>query len=485
MRPNSLPQENCVRNNWLNVDMDGLRQILDRRGKQFLLYELVQNAWDERVTSVQVSLARPVHGYSEIVVTDDSPDGFRDLSDVYTLFASSYKKADPSKRGAFNCGEKFCLAYCEEATITSTTGRVAFDAKGRRRSGSVKRERGSEFRAKLRLTLAEWNQICAAAALLIPPVSTTFNGKPIPERAPLRTWTAKLPTVKADSEGSLRPTIRQTSISIYPILDGEESTLYEMGIPVVGIDTRFHVSIGQKVPLNIDRDNVTMSYLKTVRVEVLNHTHDLIEEPHANDSWVREAAGDARCTNEAIKSVLDLRFGANRVSFDPTDKGSNREAASQNWTVITGGSMSAGEWTNARRAGAIAPAGKLFPTQHSTKEPERHYSRTEWTPEMLAYAQFVERVSPALIGRKITVDFIRDPQMVCGQFFNTHFMVNLAHHDVENWEENILLMTHELTHDVVKSNDHLCHEFYETQGRLGARLALLIAKDPTALSATR
>jgi hypothetical protein len=466
------------RRDWVDVDMDGLRKILERRGKELAVYELVQNAWDENVTKVEVTITRPENGRSELVVTDDSPEGFRDLTDSYTMFAESYKKADPDKRGAFNLGEKYVLALCDEATITTTTGRVTFDSDGRRFTAKVKRERGSEFRGSMRLKIDEWEQMCAAVKKLIPPVPTFFNGTEITPRKPLRTWTATLPTVKSDSEGNLRPTERQTTVSIYRVLPGETAMLYEMGIPVVEIKAKYHVSVGQKVPLNIDRDNVTPAYLKTIYVELLNHSQDMIGKEDANEDWVRKAASDPRCSGEAIKTVLDLRFGENRVGYDPSDIGSNREAASQNWTVVTGGSMSAGEWDNAKRAGAIAPAGNLFPTNHGSKVPDKTYSRDEWTPEMLAYASFVERVSPMLVGRKVTVEYIRDRQMVCGQFFHTHFMVNLAQHSVDDWQENIELMLHELAHDVVKSNDHLVHQFYDTVGCLGAKLSLLAVETP-------
>jgi len=221
-----------------------------------------------------------------------------------------------------------------------------------------------------------------------------------------------------------------------------------------------------------------MTYLKAICVELLNHTRDMIEKEDANEDWVRKAASDPRCSDEAIKTVLDLRFGENRVGYDPSDIGSNREAVSKDWTLVTGGSMSAGEWENAKRAHAIQPAGKLFPTNLEGKVPDKTYSRNEWTPEMLAYAKFVEGVSPALVGHKVTVEYIRDQQMVCGQFFDTHFVVNLAKHSVGNRQQNIELMLHELAHSVVRSNDHLVHEFYETVGRLGAKLALLAVEKP-------
>jgi hypothetical protein len=41
-------------------------------------------------------------------------------------------------------------------------------------------------------------------------------------------------------------------------------------IPVVKINAKYHVSVGQKVPLSIDRDNVTPAYLKAIYVELLN-----------------------------------------------------------------------------------------------------------------------------------------------------------------------------------------------------------------------
>lgn len=468
------------RKNWLTVDMDGLRKVLERRGKAFAIFELVQNAWDENVTKVEVTMTRPKSGRSELTVTDDSPEGFRDLTDSYTMFAESYKKANPEKRGAFNLGEKYVLALCDEASITTTTGRVTFDDNGRHPTRNVKRERGSEFRGSIRLKIGEWEEMCAATLKLIPPVPTCFNGKEISSRKPIRSWAATLPTVMSDEEGNLRHTARETTVTVYPVLARETATLYEMGIPVVEINAKYHVSVGQKVPLNIDRDNVTPAYQKTIYVELLNHTQDLMEEKDANAIWVRTAASDSRCSNEAIKTVLDLRFGEDRVGYDPSDVGSNREATAHNWTVVTGGSMSAGEWANAKRARAIEPAGTVFPTNLKGKVPDKVYRRPEWTPEMLAYGTFVERVSSLLIRHAVTVEYIRDKDIVaaCTDHAETHITINLAQHSVDNWQRNIELLLHELSHRVVKSNDHLIHEFYRTVGRLGAKLSLLAVENP-------
>jgi hypothetical protein len=44
-----MPQK---RVGWLDVDLIGLKKLLARRGKEFVIYELVQNAWDEKCTEL-------------------------------------------------------------------------------------------------------------------------------------------------------------------------------------------------------------------------------------------------------------------------------------------------------------------------------------------------------------------------------------------------------------------------------------------------
>ena len=68
---------------------------------------------------------------AKVVVDDNSPVGFRDLSHAYTIFAESYKRGNPELRGQFNFGEKLFLSLCRTATISTTTGTVTFDDQGR------------------------------------------------------------------------------------------------------------------------------------------------------------------------------------------------------------------------------------------------------------------------------------------------------------------------------------------------------------------
>jgi hypothetical protein len=354
---------------------------------------------------------------------------------------------------------------------------VEFSKNSGRSRSKTRRATGTEFKGSLLLTIAEHKHILDKARYLIPPVPTIINGTALPTRTCLKKFNATLSTVIADAEGRMRPTKRPTSVCIYEPLEGETAMLYEMGIPVVETGDTWHIDIGQKVPLNMERDNVTPAFLMAVRVAVLNEMKGHLNLKLAVEPWVRTAGSSPLCDDETTRTLWDLRYGAKRVSFDPNDIGSNREAASQGFTVIAGGSQSAGEWNNGKRAGTITPAGQMFPTKLGSKIPDKVYTRDEWTPEMSGYAEFVERVSPDLVGHNVTVNYIDDAAMVCGQFFDSYFDVNLAHNDICDWQRNIELMLHELAHTVVRSNDHLNHLFYETVGKLGAKLALLVAHD--------
>jgi len=104
--------------NWFDVDRVGLSKQADAIPKGRLIAEPIQNALDEvGVSRIEITLV-PVPGrpLADLTVEDDGPEGFRDLSHAYTLYAPSYKRGNPEQRGKFNLGEKMVLSLCESAT---------------------------------------------------------------------------------------------------------------------------------------------------------------------------------------------------------------------------------------------------------------------------------------------------------------------------------------------------------------------------------
>src|SRR5713226_2919182 len=77
---------------WFVVSKEGLRKTLERKGKEFAIYELLQNAFDEASTKVTLTLAAPTNGKSILTCVDDAPLGYTNLSDAHTMFAKSKKK---------------------------------------------------------------------------------------------------------------------------------------------------------------------------------------------------------------------------------------------------------------------------------------------------------------------------------------------------------------------------------------------------------
>lgn len=483
---------------WFEVDRTGLRKLIEDKGPAAVVVELIQNAWDQNVTRVDVTLQLlPGKPVAEIVVEDDDPAGFAELDHSFTLFAESGKKADPEKRGRFNIGEKLVLSLCSEATISSTTGTIRFDAKGRHRSG-IRRDRGSRFEGTLRLTREDYAAVEQLVQSLIPPtgITTTFNGVTLEARAPLAELTATLPTAEADSEGVLRRVTRTTTVRVYSPR-GDEAMLYEMGIPVVATGDTYDVDIAQKVPLNFNRDNVPPAYLRSVRTTVLNAMHAYLTDDDATAAWVREASSDPRCSDSAITTVVAKRFGDKRVIADPSDAEGTKLAASQGFVVVHGGAMSAGEWANAKRAQAILPAGQVTPSPRvlaagaigpDGRDPYE-IPPEGYTPAMERLVTYASEVSALLIGQPIHVRLVdryfwrpeHSKRFIRGTFGGGQLTINVPRVKITNRREVNRLLIHELAHHF--SGDHLSEEYHDAQSDLGADLTEFAVERPDLFAA--
>jgi hypothetical protein len=471
------------------VDKEGLAKILARRGIEFAVTELIQNAWDEDVTEVHATLT-PVEGRRArytLRVEDDSPEGFLDLAHAYTLFADSYKKDDPELRGRFNLGEKLVIALCESATVMSTKGTIIFGSEGRSES-PVKTERGTIFEGVIRMTKEEAKRTTEVVNTLIAPedIETTFNGSPLPDRKPVKTFRvgSAIPTEVSDEDGFLRRVRRSTEVGLYATLPGEKATLYEMGIPVVETGDTWHVNVYQKVPLNTDRDNVTPSYLREIRKEVLNNAHDLLDEESAGERWVDNAMEDNDVSGEAVNAAMDARYTEKRVIFDPSDPEGNKLAVSQGYQVIAPRALSKKAWEHVREHEAAAPAGQVTPSPKvlAGAEGKPGVPREKWTPGMVQIAEYAEALASRLMKRSITVQYHNDAMYQFAAWYGgrtlTFNVGRLGYRWFEQGATDAVnrLLIHEFGHEY--SDDHLAHGYHDALCRLGARLARLALDEP-------
>ncbi len=477
--------------NWFEVSKDGLSQLMARKNKSFIVFELLQNAWDQNITKAELKISTvPNSPKVKITVKDDDPNGFRDISHAFTFFAKSDKKSDPTKRGRFNLGEKLVLASCNTAMIKTTTGTILFKEGGIRSNSPDKTDEGSIFSAIFKMTRAEYEEVCESVRQLIPPknIITTFNGEALEMRKPVTSFEISLPTEISDADGNLKKTARKTIVNVYEPKDGETASIYEMGIPVVELDgDKYHVDVQQKIPLNMDRDNVTPKYLKTIRTEVFNRTFDLLDVEEINSTWVKAATSSEDCSNAAIITSLDKRFGKKRVIFDPSDPEANKKAVSQGYAVIAGKSLSKQEWANVKRSRAALPAGQVTPSHkiHSSPDgqsPIPFYLLTDNQKQLVIFAEeFARELMDITIAVKIT-DL---PSERCLAWYgNKRLTFNLPklkrksffESFPDNIEEVIDLCIHEFGHEY--SKDHLSEEYYSALTKLGAASTMLAIHNP-------
>jgi len=476
---------------WFEVDRDGLRQLLEDRDKSFIVRELVQNAWDEPgVTSCDVTL-EPVPGRkaARLVVEDDAPEGFYDLTHAYTMFARTRKRTSPDKRGRFNLGEKQVLALCREAKIVTTKGTVEFLPDGKRKEGKARRKSGSSFEATLEMTRAEIKACAKAASTFLPPagIRTTFNGKPLPVREPLAAVEATLATEFENGQGQYRRTRRATVIHVYEPLPGEQAALYEMGLPVVETGDRWHYDIQQRVPLNADRDNVQPSFLRDVRAAVVNALSDRVSKENAAEPWARDATQSSRIEKQAFEQVMHKRHGRKLVARAVNDPEANHAAAAHGYEVLAGGALTGDEWKNAKRFESFQAASQIFPTDNPTSGPGSKSTtipQDKWTPGMRQLAEYVEGIGRELVGG-LVVRIVRDSgnrrfsawyggqeitfnlQRVGHRFFND-FPANM--------ERVNSLLLHEIAHE--RESDHLSDRYHSAICDFGARLTQLALDGP-------
>ena len=480
---------------WFEVDRKGLAKLLADRGKIFLIHELLQNALDTDCKEVLIQLIPDtMRGRYILTVSDDDPDGFKDLRHAYTLFAESEKKADPTKRGRFNFGEKIVLALCEEASIQSTKGMIHFSRKGERTESNYKTSKGSVFCATIPMTKAEYDEVCRGIQQVIIPegVTVEFNARKLPALTPMRVIPACLPTEIADPEGNLRPTKRVTDVQLFPA--DSPGWLFEMGIPVVEIQGPWNVNVMQKVPLNLQRDNVRPTYLRDLRVGVLNKMWDMLPKEEVAAPWIGDALGDKKIAHDAVRAIITQRYGDKVVTSDPSDPEAMSRAVANGYTIAGGRSFTKEQWVNIRNAEAIKPAGAVFPTPRPySSDPEAKAAEfipaNEWTIGMREVARLSHALAWNLMKVEVKVSFTRSPNgfVACygkGMMEWTgelDFNVNrLGYKWFDQWRENkaqvLDLLIHELGHHY--SSNHLSEEYYSALTKLGGKMSVLALTQP-------
>lgn len=490
---------------WFVAHKDGLRQVherlVDRRGFGMIGGELYQNVADTDAHFCKIDIEK-VPGKPRVIITvEDDGHGFHDLTHAWTLFAPSEKKGDPTKAGRFNVGEKVVLSFAYNAEISTTTGTVIFNdgsddkPKGRFEFPRRKRERGTVFRAELACNQERYEQLIAYMRSIIvrPGLVLQVNGESISGREPIHCFDCALQTEIGDD---LRKSIRTTEVQVFEPLADETPMLYELGIPVVETGDKWHYNIKQKVPLNIDRDNVTPAFLRSVRVAVFNEMHNRISEDDTTQTWVEEASSDKNCSDDAAETLRVKKYGEKSVAFDPTNPEANNEAVAHGFTVIPSRGLTSGQRDNLKRAGTLQTSSTAFPLAgkgvygDGGSEPVKIIDASKWTPGMKLIHEYTVGLGRLLMDRNISVEFVHVDKfpnkrwIACygrGHLGGTSkFQYNIYTLGYKWFEHGVnadvdALIIHEFGHQY--ESNHLSEKYYDALCELGAKLKAAVMED--------
>lgn len=458
---------------WFTVDKEGLKSLQLGKSKAYVIRELIQNAWDEKISTCKVQTEYN-RGTALISVEDDSPEGFRDLRDSFTLFKHTYKRLDATKRGRFNIGEKQVIAICSKAIIETTKGTVVFDSKGRFTSNK-KRETGSRITVYISMTKEEYNEILENTKLYLSPknIIMLINGQKLEYKEPYKIIEATLLT-EIEEKGILKKTLRKTQIHVHKV-EGDNAYIYEMGIPVMKIECQFSIDIQQKIPLNVDRETVSPSFLKSVFAEVLNTTYEDVPSDSSSQLWIRQATSDKRIQPEALKSVIQKRFGDKVAVANPFDRNSIDEAISHGYKVVSGSELSKEEWANIKDNKLMQSTSDLFGTTFTSAE-----TISEPSPNQMLVKAYAQKIALKLLKIHLRVTFVKSNATAIAQYnketqtltFNVSKLPNAF---FENYIETTSKILHELGHQF---GNHTEHSYHEALTNMAQELIMIALKEP-------
>lgn len=468
---------------WFEVDTEGLKELQLGKPKYFVLRELLQNAWDENITTCTTNLAY-ADDHAIISVADDCEAGFKDLADAYKLFGHTDKRHNAEKRGRFNFGEKQAFSICSSAQIMTTTGTVTFDDEGRHEEPEKRRSEGTIVQMTVPMTTEEYEEMLEFVEQCLPPQGITWvvNGDEKPVREPYKAFQTRLHT-QIHRNGALADVTRKTTVELHELGHEEKAILYEMGLPVTEIDCDYHIDIQQKVPLNTDRDMVKQAFLQDLYCEVLNETYDDIGEDNSAKGWITTAMGDKRIRVEAIRTILDKRYGDKVVVANNMDPNSVDEAIAKGYHVIQGRQLPKEVWSRIRENELIPSSTALFGATLADAKVVKP------TPDQEHTAKLARMLAKQFMGLELRVVFIECPESNTRADFNRADLMlrfNTSKFQDGFWvgvnKENMSLILHELGHF---GGNHTEHSYHDTLTDLSAKIIVAQRSNPELLGEIR
>lgn len=463
-------EENDVR---FSISNEGWARLNAGRKASHLIREAISNTFDaDDVTEVRVRLEP---GFASI--EDNSPKGISDPSLVSTVFMTD-KQDSPTKRGRKGRGLKELISAAEWAEVDTIGFKTTF-TKGRKVEKS-ERTVGTKVSVKVAVwTKDDIDETFTYLSKVIAPEALKFyvNDVLIKPRKTRMVREGVYLKTQLVVEGIQKDTYRNTNIEIINLAKGENrGWIYEMGIPIQELTTRFHINITQRVPLNDNRDTVEQYYLHSVFSEALHALLPSMSAQALRHEWVDPALYN--CSGEEQRTIVRKLYGPiNQLAIKSPNSRMNDVAKQNGYRLITTSGLTSSMEAVVK---AIVPMAdvvviQLDEDQADVSVPEEQAEPTRRLSKLVRYLGLM------LINKNINVEYFTRPANHAGKIklaqfkdYNGTMEFNVAGGlPLSNplHKEVLSTIIHELAHDRTPMHDS---EFYGEVQALGGKLALVM-----------
>lgn len=392
------------------ISAEGMGELNKDRFER-LVYELIQNVFDEdSATFCAVSVYHYIASGARIVVKDDG-NGFINPRFAWEINGPNPKRGQPEKRGMFNMGAQQAISAATEAKVTTVGYTIEFPATGGRIVRRNRRKSGTEVVLIMDWDSVDTDRMRQKLRLVRPPRHCQFliNGREVIHPEPLRIHETTLETVLQENPGeAMRRTRRKTTMHISrPASPDGKGWIFDQGMPVQPIDSRFDVDVMQKIPQNPNRDTVSEAYLQDIYSELLNAMHSDMERDEFSETWVRTAVEDSRISEDAARATVKNRLGEKAVMWS-SNRNANLEAIDKGYHIVHPRTMSAEERTNLQELGGLESASARFGSSlGGAEDPYFRVVDVSGDPDKLAFGDWVMELG-SYIGVVVNVQFIHN-----------------------------------------------------------------------------
>lgn len=460
--------------NWFDVSNQGWKRLNAGRSAAELIREAVSNTFDaDDVTKVVVDVGA---GYATI--EDNSASGISDPALVTTIFMTD-KEDCPTKRGRKGRGLKELISAADWASVESTNSLLVFDADGRHTRPTT-RTVGTKVHVKVPM----WTDSDADATRLylsriIAPDNIKFvvNGVEIKQRKTRATYSAYLKT-QVVVDGIQKDTYATTNVSVVNLAKGEtEGWIYEMGIPIQKIKTKFHINIHQRVPLNDNRDTVDSWFLGEVYGLLVNKMIDNLSMGALKQEWAQQGLRYVYDSDVKKKIVSKVFGNTTRLAVKSNNRKANDVAQQHGYKLVDVAALPSGMEdiivSNIPQSESVA-------TRISQEVQDEYVDNSVIDPTG-KFAAVMKYLGRHLLGYAVNTEFFKRKEDFTGYKKAAHFRQgdHTIGFNVESsvsltnpLDSRILsLVVHEFAHNSFTEHDD---DFHAEVQRLGGALGALL-----------